>query len=108
MPLAQSGRHPWVLCFQAIAYALWGKASEARAAHNELLARAARGYVQPSLVVLSAVAIGEIEDAVALAQTGYEERDVFQIVTWHFPTGVDLRAVPRIQAIFDRVDTPDS
>ena len=35
--LALSGRHPWSLCFQAIAYARWGKVSEARAAHNELL-----------------------------------------------------------------------
>ncbi len=64
--------------------------------------------MQPSVLMVSAVAIGEIEDAVALAQTGYEERDVFQIVSCHFPMGVDLRAVPRIQAIFDRLDAPDS
>ena len=82
--------------------------SEARAAHNELLARAVRGYVQPSVLMVSAVAVGEVEDAVALAQAGFEERDVFQIVTWHFPTGVDLRAVPRIQAIFDHLDAPYS
>ncbi len=104
--LALSGRHPWALCLQAIAYARWGKPSQARAAHNELLARAARGYVQPTLLALSAVAIGELEDAVALAQAGYEERDVFLIVARHFPVGVDLRAVHRIRAIFERMNFP--
>ena len=64
--------------------------------------------MQPGALMVSAVAVGEVEDAVALAQAGYEERDVFLIMPRHFPVGVDLRTMPRIQAIFDRLDAPAS
>ncbi len=104
--LALSGRHPWALCFQVIAYARWGKATEARAAHNELLARSKQRYVQSAILVISAVANGELEDAVAFAESGYEERDVFLVVSRLFPLGIDLSGVPGFQAIFERMNFP--
>ena len=106
--LALSGRHPYALASQVTAYARWGKAKKARAVHNELLARAEQGYVQPTLLALSAVAVGDVEDAVARAQAAYEERDCFLIVARRFPFCADLRTVPRIQAIFDRLGAPNS
>ena len=106
--LALSGRHPWALCFQGIAYARLGKVNDARAAHDELRARAARRYVQPSLLALSAAAIGEIEDAIELARAAYDARDVFLSFIVRYPLGADLRAEPRVQAILDRLGAPRS
>ncbi|MEE8146593.1 MAG: protein kinase [Longimicrobiales bacterium] len=106
--LALSGRHVFALCQQVTAYARWGKTREARAVHNELLARAEQGYVQPTLLALSAVAVGDVADAVARAQAAYEERDCFLIVANRFPFCSDLQAIPRVQAIFDRLGAPNS
>ncbi len=106
--LALSGRHVFALCQQVTAYARWGKTRKARAVHNELLARAEQGYVQPTLLALSAVAVGDVEDAVARAEAAYEERDCFLIVARHVPFCADLPAVPRIKAILDRMGAPDS
>ena len=39
-----------------------------------------RGYVQLTILAVSAMAISQVEDAATFAEAGYEERDVFLIV----------------------------
>jgi hypothetical protein len=59
----------------AVIYADWGKRSEAKSVHTELLARAAREYVSPFLLALSAAAAGETSDSMRFARLAYEIRD---------------------------------
>ena len=53
--LAISGRHSWALASLATTYADWGKSSQVRAVHDELMARTAREYVAPTVLAWSAV-----------------------------------------------------
>ena len=105
--LAVSGRHPWALAHLAATYADWGKASEAEAVHNELLARTARDYVQPVILALSAFAVGLKEEATALAQRSYEIRDPLLVVLGkHWPQFAGIREDPKFQEILKRLELP--
>jgi len=73
--LGMSGRHPLFMAFLALAYADWGKPAEARAVHTELLARAAREYVSPTLLATSAAAVGERDEAIRYTREAYAIRD---------------------------------
>ena len=52
----------------AATYADWDKPSQARTVHDELVARAAEAYVQPTVLAWSAAAGGLNDDAVKLAE----------------------------------------
>ena len=98
--LAVSGRHPWALGSLAATYADWGKMSEARAVHGELMARTAREYVQPTVLAWSAAVAGESDDAVAFARRAYEGRDPLLVIfAKHFPDFGRLREDPRVAEI---------
>jgi hypothetical protein len=56
MALAVSGRRPWAMAALAMTYADWGKPAEAKALYAELVARAAREYIQPSQLAIAAAA----------------------------------------------------
>jgi serine/threonine protein kinase/Flp pilus assembly protein TadD len=73
--LAMPGRHPMFMAELAVIYADWGKTSEAKSVHAELLARAAREYVSPFLLALSAAASGEEGEARQFARVACEIRD---------------------------------
>jgi hypothetical protein len=64
MALAVSGRRPWAMAALAMTYADWGKPAEAKALYAELVARAAREYIQPSQLAIAAAGAGEREKAV--------------------------------------------
>jgi TolB-like protein/Flp pilus assembly protein TadD/predicted Ser/Thr protein kinase len=73
--LAMSGRHCWALTTLASIYAAWGKRDDARAVYNELEARRTREYIQPSMLAISASAVGEMAQALAYAQQALDEKD---------------------------------
>src|ERR1700758_3178598 len=52
--LALSGRHPFAVSAQANIFANWGKLTAAQAIYEELVARAAQGYVQPTHMAMAA------------------------------------------------------
>ena len=94
--LAVSGRHPWAVAMLASTYADWGKPSEARAIHDELVARAAETYVQPSVMAWSAAAAGLKDDVVALVERSVHERDAFlMLVLKHWSAMEPLRQALR-------------
>ena len=73
--LAMSGRHPWAMGALALALADWDKAGEADAVYQELLARARRQYVPPTLLAVAASAAAREEAALQHAFEAYEIRD---------------------------------
>jgi TolB-like protein len=91
--LRASSRHPWPLAGLAATYANMGRLGEARALHAELLAQRATGFVQPTMLAMSASAAGDHEAAMLFCHECVEERDVlFGIFYQHY---VDLdRIVP--------------
>ena len=58
-----------------VTYFDWNKPAEARALYGELSSRAAREYISPLFLAVSASAVGEQEEAIRLAHEAYEIRD---------------------------------
>jgi len=104
--LGMFGRNPLFMAFLALAYADWGKPAEARAVHTELLARAAWGYVSPTLLATSAAAVGERDEAMRYAREAYAIRDP-QLATLgrHWPGTKRLREDSRFREILASMDS---
>jgi serine/threonine protein kinase/Tfp pilus assembly protein PilF len=97
--LAMSGRHAFAMSALAVIYADWGKIADAQAIYAELLARAARGYVQRTQLAIAASAAGEPEKALAHALEAYEIRDPHMIAAKYWPDFARLRRDPRFVEI---------
>jgi serine/threonine protein kinase/Tfp pilus assembly protein PilF len=104
--LALSGRHTWSMVIAALTYAYWGKTSDAKAIHAELLARSAREYVQPAMLAVSASAAGEPDEAIAHAREAYATRDCCLIFGKHWSVSNILRADPRFIEILEDLGLP--
>ena len=48
--------------------------------------------MQPSVLMISAVAVGEVENAVTFAQTGYDERDAYLVLARHSAVAAEYSA----------------
>ena len=69
--------HPFALYAMSLIYAHWGKPKEARAVHDELMARADRQWVSPTVRACTAANAGLTEEVVTLTTRGIELRDPF-------------------------------
>jgi serine/threonine-protein kinase len=104
LALAVSGRHPWALACLGSMYGDWGKSAEARAVHQELLARSQHQYVQPTLLAMLAAAVGNSDDAMTLAHRACDEHDAFLAFSaLCTPWSARLRAHPRFGEIQQRM-----
>ena len=84
----------------ALAYADWGKLTEARSVYAELSARAAREFVSPTLLATSAAAVGELDEAMQFAREAYAIRDPqLNHMAKHWPGTKRLRDDPRFAEI---------
>ncbi len=101
--LASSGRHPWMLGATAWLCARLGRASEARAVYDEMVARSAWEVLSPLMVAMAARAAGLADDALRWTERGYEERDSIFVLAPHMPFFEDLLADPRVRAVFARM-----
>ncbi len=87
----------------AMTYADWGKPAEAQALYAELVARAAREYIQPSQLAIAAAAAGEQEKAVEYTRQAYEIRDPMLITAKYWPDFARMHDVPGFQDIVTRM-----
>jgi TolB-like protein/Flp pilus assembly protein TadD len=101
LALAMSGRNPWAMATLATTLADWGKPSDAEAIYAELMGRARRSYVSPSVLAIAASAAGFRDEAIRHAREAFEIRDpmsqFFFVRFW--PTSTRLRADPRFHEI---------
>ena len=79
--LAVSGRHPFAMHTMGVTYADWGKRTEARALHDELMTRADRQWVSPAVCACSAATTGLADDVGTLITRAIEERDPFLMMS---------------------------
>jgi adenylate cyclase len=106
LALAVSGRHPFAMAALAMTYADWGRTADAQAIFAELSARAARGYVQPSVLAVVASAAGEPDKALSYAAKAYEVRDPHMILARRWPDFARLRKDPRFSNIIADMGLP--
>ena len=105
--LAISGRHSWALMTLTSIYAAWHKPENARAVYQELEARSARDYIQPSMLAPAAAAVGEMDRAIAFCQQALDDKDplfVMLVRTW--PDYDRLRTDSRFQEIVSQLGLP--
>jgi pentatricopeptide repeat protein len=106
--LAMSGRHPWALENLVSVYAACGKPEDARAVYREMQVRSAREYVQPSMLAAAAAAVGDMDDAIAIAQRALDERDpLFVMLARTWPGYDRLRTDVRFVDIVGQLQLPD-
>jgi len=101
LALGISGRHSWAMGTLAATLADWGKPSDAEAIYAELMGRAQRSYVPPSVLAIVAAAAGIQDEAIRHACEAFEIRDPmsqFFLSKLH-PTGARLLADPRFHEI---------
>jgi hypothetical protein len=91
MALALSGRHVWAISAQAMIFAELGRTAAAQALFDEVTARAASSYMQPTHMAIAASAAGAQDKALAYARQAYEARDPMVIVGKHWPDFARLR-----------------
>jgi tetratricopeptide (TPR) repeat protein len=102
-----SDRAEYPLALMAVTYADWGKATEARAIHNELLARRAKAYVGYLTLAITAAAIGDRDAALEYALQSCDEREPSMVIFARvFPGTRRLREDPRFADVLRRLGLP--
>ena len=103
--LAISGRMPVVMACLGTTFADWDKPKDANAIYAELVGRAQRCYVQPSVLAIAAAAAGIEENAIRHARDAFEIRDPGCQVAFskQFPDSARLHAYPRFHEIMARM-----
>ena len=104
---AVSGRHAFALAHCAVAYADWGKVSDARAMHEEVRSLSERTYVARCTLAMSAAAVGEQDLAMDLVRQACDEREPILIAfARNFPDARRLRDDPRFADVLRRLAFP--
>jgi serine/threonine-protein kinase len=80
-----------------------GKPTEARAVLEELLRLSKKRYVSPYNIAMVYNALGELDEALAWLERGYEQRDVRMMFLKVDPKLNNLRSEPRFQDLMRRV-----
>jgi serine/threonine-protein kinase len=98
-----AGPHPWSLMLLAGAYAASGRAAEAEAIYDELLARSRREYVQPFVFGWLKARLGRTDEAFEWLERAYDESDPILAVLKHYRPLDFLHDDPRFDALFKRM-----
>jgi serine/threonine-protein kinase len=104
---AVSGRHPYTLSHGALAHSTAGNHEQARALHEELKALSARTYVSNGVLLVSSIAVGDMEAAIDFALQGCDEREPIMILySRMLPDLQRLRDDPRFAEVLRRLAYP--
>jgi TolB-like protein/Flp pilus assembly protein TadD len=101
LAVAMSGRHPWAMGTLAATLGDWGKPSDAEAIYAEMMGRARRSYIPPSMLAITASAARMRDEAIRHAREAFQIRDPmsqFFFSKLH-PTSARLLADPRLHEI---------
>jgi len=100
------GDNPGRIAELGHAYAVAGRKTEARAVLRELTGLSRRRYLEPDLVALIHVGLGEREEAFRWLERAYEERAVKMVLLKVEPAFDPLRDDPRFADLLRRVGFP--
>jgi serine/threonine-protein kinase len=104
---AMSGRHPYTLTHGALAYRTAGDLAAAQTLHEELKALSAKTYVSSAMLMISSIAVGDIDAAIDLAMQACDEREpVLILYSRTFPDLQCLRDDPRFAEVLRRLAYP--
>jgi serine/threonine-protein kinase len=98
-----SSRHPWAVVDLGLTYAAAGRMADAKTIYDELVQRARSEYVQGSVLAPLAAALGKTDEAFALLEESYEERDARLIFLGVYPDYDPLRKDPRFPDLMMRM-----
>ena len=102
-----SDRAPFALACLATTYADWGKLTEARAVHAEILAARTRKFVAYGTLAQSASAIGDMDAAYEFAHLSCDEREPVSLVFARcLPDWQRMRDDPRFITVWRRLGLP--
>ena len=105
--LDMSKRHTWALSTLVLIYAAWDKPDQARAVYREVEARSEREYVQPAMHLLAAAAVGDMDQAIAIAQRAVQDKDpLFVMLARTWPGYDRLRKDSRFLEIVSQLGFP--
>ena len=105
--LNMSGRHGWALATAVTVHAQWERPADAGALFRELVARAEREYMQPSMLCIAAAATGDMDRAVDYARAALTGGDPMFVLSGRTsPLFDEIRADPRFQAIIAELRLP--
>jgi tetratricopeptide (TPR) repeat protein len=100
-------KHPWFTCELGVCYALMGRAAEAQAIQDELLARARTGCVASDVLAWIPVALGRFDEGLSFVERAYEERSCTLMVLRNWPLpGLPLDH-PRVREILKQMKIPE-
>jgi tetratricopeptide (TPR) repeat protein len=102
-----SGDSPDEPASLGLAYALSGKSGEARKIMEELKQRSRRKYLSSIIIATLHAALGEKDQAFALLDKAYDERDTLLILLKVEPMFDPLRSDPRFTNLLRRVGFPE-
>ncbi|HXI90002.1 MAG TPA: winged helix-turn-helix domain-containing protein, partial [Blastocatellia bacterium] len=102
-----SGDSPDEPASLGLAYALSGKSGEARKILEELTQRSKRKYLSSSVIAVLHAALGERDQAFALLDKAYDERDTLLLLLKVEPMFDPLRSDPRFADLMRRVGFPE-
>jgi tetratricopeptide (TPR) repeat protein len=101
-----SGDSPDEPATLGLAYARSGKSVEARKILNELKQRSEQKYLSPTVIAVLYGTLGEKEQAFALLDKAYDERDFLLVMLKVDPIFDPLRSDPRFASLEERVGLP--
>ncbi len=106
--LALSGLHGWALTTLAELYRRWGRPAKADELYREAVERSTRERIQPSMMIVAAVAVGDVEAAIGYARQSVDDGDpLFALIARDWPFYAPLRSDPRFTAIVAELRLPD-
>jgi lipopolysaccharide biosynthesis regulator YciM len=105
-PLWANSGHNWVALGLVPAYMRAGREDRARSLYVSLVDRDAREYVQPFVLAVSAVAVGDQEAAIRFCEAAIEGRDMlFALFNRFWPDFERVRADRRYDDIIVRFNS---
>ena len=95
-----SRRHTWFVSELGAAYAINGRPADAERLQEELLARASLSWISPITLAAIPLALGRVDEAVALFERAFAEHDPVLLTTTAWPLFSLVRKEIRVQRLF--------
>lgn len=107
--LETSNRHSWQLDYLLQAYLKAGQSNKAGSLYNEMMDRYENQYFPPSILAMSAAALGKTEQAFELVYQAMKIKDpsLFYCITSRWPQSAALQSLPGFNEVLKELGFKD-